>query len=143
MGMDRSQKWWKGKSGCLGVEADGLRWRMERKRGWMGGLVIPYVFLEAIRLRDQCPFKDDPPLLVPLVLLCGKLIDPAKFGIAVLTGHVTDHVSSCQHYPVLYLTVSQIDHPLEEESTPGGPSEARGDELSPVSENGIAGGTGE
>lgn len=98
--------------------------------------------LEAFTLPHQRPLQDDPTLLIALAFLGGKLVHPAQLAIAVLAADIPHHVSSCQHDSVLHLTVLQIHNLVEEEGSAGGSSEACGDELSSVGQNGVTVGTG-
>ena len=68
------------------------------------------VLLEAFALSDQGPLQDDPPLLVALAVLRGKLVDPAQLAVAVLAAHVPHHVPACEHDSVLHLAVLQVHH---------------------------------
>lgn len=79
--------------------------------------IMADVFLNAFTLCHQGSLQNNPPLLVSLVVLRGKLVNPAKFCVTVLAGDVTHHVSPCQHDPVLHLTVVQVDHFVEEEGS--------------------------
>lgn len=79
--------------------------------------IMADVFLNAFTLCHQGSLQNNPPLLVSLVVLRGKLVHPAKFCVTVLAGDVANHVSSCQHDAVLYLTVVQVDHFIEEEGS--------------------------
>lgn len=69
--------------------------------------------LEAFALPHQCPLQDDTAFLVALALLCGKLIHPAQFAVAVLAADVPHHVSSREHDSVLDFTLLQI-HNLQQ-----------------------------
>lgn len=79
--------------------------------------IVADVFLNAFTLCHQGSLQNNPPLLVSLVVLCGKLVHPAKFCVTVLAGDVANHVSPRQHDTVLYLTVVQVDHFVEEEGS--------------------------
>jgi hypothetical protein len=56
-------------------------------------VVGAHVLIDAVRLGDERSLEDDTTLLVPLVLLGGKLVDPANFGVAIFAKDVTNHVS--------------------------------------------------
>lgn len=99
--------------------------------------------LEAFALPHQRPLQDHTALLVALTFLRGELVHPAQFAVAVLAANVPHHVSSCQHDSVLHLAVLQIHNLVEEKSSAGGSSEACGDELSSVGQNGVTVGTRE
>lgn len=79
--------------------------------------IMADVFLNAFTLCHQGSLQNNPPLLVSLVVLRGKLVHPAKFCVTVLAGDVANHVSPRQHDAVLYLTVVQVDHFIEEEGS--------------------------
>lgn len=91
---------------------------MHHSHGWGGcdvtsrdsGSVWRHVFLKAFALSDQRSLQDHTALFVALALLCGELIDPAQFTVAVFTADVTHHVSSRQHDSVLDFTVLQVHH---------------------------------
>lgn len=97
-------------------------------------LIVGDVFIEAFRLSDQSSFEDDPPFLVPLVLLGGELVNPAEFGITVFTGYIPDHVASGEHHPVLHFAVVEVDHSVEEECSASGSCEPRRNEFRSVGE---------
>lgn len=99
--------------------------------------------LEAFTLPHQSSLQDDTALLVALTLLCGELIHPAEFAVAVLAADVPHHVSPCQHDSVLHLAVLQIHNLVEQESPASGSGEACGDEFSSVGQNGVTVGTRE
>lgn len=79
--------------------------------------ISPYMFLKALWLSNKCSFQNYTTFFVTLVLLIGKLVDPAKLLVAVLAHHVPDHMSPCQHDPVLYLAILQVYNFVEKEST--------------------------
>ena len=47
-----------------------------------GSTIIDDLFVHSVHLMDQSSLKNDTPLLVSLIVLCCKLIDPAKLGTA-------------------------------------------------------------
>ena len=87
----------------------------------------------------------------PLVVLCGKLVHPAKFGVAVFAVHIPvakqnirshplftnkilghiplfhitspNHVPAGEHHSILHFAVLEVDHLVEQEGAPGGSSE--------------------
>jgi hypothetical protein len=67
-------------------------------------VVGAHVLIDAVRLGDESTLEDDASLLVPLVLLGGKLVYPANFGIAIFAKDVTHHVPPGQHHTVLHVT---------------------------------------
>lgn len=73
-------------------------------------LLVPFLFLKSFPLCDQSSLQDDPPFLIPLVVLCGELVHPSKFGLAALTENVSDHVPPSYHHPVLDVTILQVNH---------------------------------
>lgn len=79
--------------------------------------IMADVFLNAFTLCHQGSLQNNPPLLVSLVVLRGKLVHPAKFCVTVLARDVANHVSPRQHDAILYLTVVQVDHFIEEEGS--------------------------
>lgn len=99
--------------------------------------VVGGIAFEAFTLPHQRPLQNDAALLVALAFLVGELVHPAQLAVAVLAADVPHHVSSCQHDAVLHLAVLQIHNLVEQESSSGGPSEARGDEFSSVGQNGV------
>lgn len=103
---------------------------------------VAHVLLDAVALRDQGPLEDDAALLVALTLLCGKLVDPAQLGVAVLAGHIAYHVPARQHHSVLHLTVVEVDHFVEQERPPRGAREPGADELIAIGQHGVAAGAG-
>lgn len=107
------------------------------------GVVRGYVLLEALALPHQCPLQDDATLLVALAVLCGELVNPAQFAVAVLAADVAHHVSAREHDAVLHLAVLEVHHLVEEKGSARGSSEACGDELGAVCQDGVAVGAGE
>lgn len=101
------------------------------------------MLFEAFALPHQGPLEDHSALLVALAVLGRKLIDPAQLTVAVLAADVSHHVSAGEHHPVLHLAVLEVHHLVEEEGSPCGSSEARGDELRAVGQDGITVGAGE
>lgn len=99
---------------------------------------VAQVLFNAIALCHECSLKDDTALLVPLAILSSKLVDPAKFGVAVLAGHVAHHVAAGQHHTILHLTEIEVDHFVEEEGPSRGAREPRADELAAISQMGVA-----
>lgn len=87
------------------------------------------MLLKALALSDQCPLQDDPSFLVALAVLCGELVDPAQFAVAVLAADVPYHVSTGEHDPILHFTVLEVYYLVEEESPACGSSEPCGDKL--------------
>jgi len=83
----------------------------------------------------QGAFEDDAALFVALVLLGGKLVDPAELDVALFARHVAHHVAARQHHAVLHLAVAEIDDPVEEEGSSSGSSEARANEFVAVGED--------
>lgn len=79
--------------------------------------IMSNMLFKSLTLCYEGTLQDYPAFLVTLIVFCGKLIDPSQLGITVLTGHVTDHVSSGQHHTVLYLTVVQVYNFVEQESS--------------------------
>jgi len=108
-----------------------------------GRSVTSHPFFYAIALGDQSPFEDDPSLLVPLVILGGKLVDPAQLGVAILARHVADHVAAGEHHSVLHLTVVQVDHFIEQKGPAGRSREAGTDQLRPIRQDRVATGARE
>lgn len=99
--------------------------------------------LKALALPHQRSLQDDTALFVALALLCGKLVHPAQFAIAILAADIAHHVSPSKHDPVLHLAVLQIHHLVEEEGSASGPCEACGDEFSSICQNSVTICTGE
>ena len=81
------------------------------------------VLFETFTLGNKCSFKDDAAFFVALILLGGKLVNPAELGVTVFAGDVSHHVSAGQHDPVLDLAKVQVDHFTEEEGSTGCPRE--------------------
>lgn len=114
-------------------------------RGASDGQVAPsvaHVLLDAVALGNKRPLEDDTPLLVPLGLLSGKLVDPAQLGITVLARHVSYHVPACQHHPVLDFAVVKVHHFVEKERSAGGSGKPCADQFVSVGEDGVAAGAG-
>ena len=68
-------------------------------------LIVVHVLGKAIDFVNESPFEDDLALLVALVVLGGELVDPAQLGVAILAGHVANHVATSEHHSVLHLAV--------------------------------------
>lgn len=101
------------------------------------------MLFKALALPNQSPLQDDASLLVPLTVLSGKLIDPTQLAVAVLAADVSYHVSAGEHHSVLHLAVLQVHHLIEEERSSCGSCESCGDELRPISQDGVTVGTRE
>lgn len=126
----------------IGTNDEGQGRVVDQERlGAASGVVRGYVLFEALTLSHKGPLQDDAALLITLAILCGELIDPAQFAVAVLAADVTYHVSARQHHPILDLTVLQVDHLVKQERSPCGPSEACGYELRAVGQDSVTVGT--
>jgi len=101
-----------------------------------------FPFLNPVALCDQSTFKNDSSLLVPLVFLSRKLINPSELRVTVFARNIANHVASCQHDAILHFTVGQIDDFTEKECPPSGSSESSTYQLGSIGEDGVAGGTG-
>ena len=71
-----------------------------------GGSVVAHVLFDAVGFGDEGAFEDDAALFVALVLLGGKLVDPAELDVALLLRHVAHHVAARQHHAVLHLAAT-------------------------------------
>lgn len=73
-----------------------------------------------------------------LRFLRGKFVHPSEFGLAVLAHYISDHVTACEHDPVLHRRVGQIDDPFEEVGPSSGPRESSADQFPFVGQIGFA-----
>ena len=97
-------------------------------------LVVYYGIVEAFALCHKCALEDDATFFVPLILFRCKLINPTKLGIAVFTRHVTNHMATCQHDTILYLAISEVHHPVEQERSACCTRETSRDQLCAICE---------
>lgn len=78
------------------------------------------MLFKSLALRNQSPLQDYAPFLVTLIVLRGKFVNPSEFGVAVLAGHIPDHVTAGEHDSVLNLAVVEVHNFVEQECTAGG-----------------------
>lgn len=101
------------------------------------------MLFKALTLPDQRPLQDYTSLLVPLTVLCSKLVDPTELAVAVLAADVSHHMPAGKHHSVLHLAILQVHYLVEEESSACGSCETCGDKLGSVRQDGVTVGTGE
>ncbi len=70
--------------------------------------IIICVLFHTITFGDERSFEYNSSLFVSLILFGGELVNPTEFCVAVLTGDVSNHMPSGQHYPVLNFTIGSI-----------------------------------
>lgn len=85
-----------------------IRRNKKKRKGRANGasrVVGRNVFFETFALPHQGSLQDDPPFLVTLAVLCGELVDPAQFAVAVFAADVSHHVAAGEHDAVLDFAV--------------------------------------
>ena len=55
-------------------------------------------FFKSVSLLDEGPLQDDPALLVPLLLLHGKLVHPSQLFFALFTVNIANPVATGEHH---------------------------------------------
>lgn len=68
------------------------------------------VLVYPVALLHQGPLQDHASFFIPLVVVSGELVHPAKLGVTVLAEHVPDHVAAREHHPVHHLAHFQVHH---------------------------------
>lgn len=68
------------------------------------------MLFKALTLPDQRPLQDYTSLLVPLTVLCSKLVDPTELAVAVLAADVSHHMPAGKHHSVLHLAILQVHY---------------------------------